>query len=109
MKKLYAKNIKWDIDIDEIYEALDEMTVVEAANLLELCVERYANMSTEEKHDYAYDYFHHRHDDCKAEFLGIPSEIKIPDGLVGDDEAISDWLSDEYGWCHEGFELEWKE
>ena len=40
----------------------------------------------------------------------LPTEVEIPDYLITDDEDdlldnISDWLSDEYGFCHFGFEL----
>ena len=44
----------------------------------------------------------------------LPTEVEIPDYLIDDDEDfdedyyysdISDWLSDEYGFCHFGFEL----
>lgn len=42
-------------------------------------------------------------------FDELPTEIEIPDYLVTDEDDllddISDWLSDEYGFCHEGFEL----
>ena len=37
------------------------------------------------------------------------SEVEIPDYLITDEDDllddISDWLSDEYGFCHFGFEL----
>lgn len=40
----------------------------------------------------------------------LPTEIEIPDHLITDDindviEDVSDWLSDEFGFCHYGFEL----
>lgn len=40
----------------------------------------------------------------------LPTEVEIPSYLITDDiddslEDISDWLSDEYGFCHDGFEL----
>lgn len=39
----------------------------------------------------------------------LPTEVEIPSYLVTDEddslEDISDWLSDEYGFCHDGFEL----
>lgn len=42
----------------------------------------------------------------------LPTEVEIPDSLIdeefGEDyyySDISDWLSDEYGFCHFGFEL----
>lgn len=34
---------------------------------------------------------------------GLPTEIEIPEDV--DEEEIADWLSDEYGFCHTGFEL----
>ena len=34
----------------------------------------------------------------------LPDEIEIPEGMT-DEEEISDWLSDEIGFCHNGFEL----
>ena len=39
----------------------------------------------------------------------LPNEVEIPDYLITDEDDllddISDWLSDEYGFCHFGFEL----
>jgi len=34
----------------------------------------------------------------------LPTEIEIPDGMT-DEEEISDYLSDEIGFCHMGFDL----
>ena len=39
-----------------------------------------------------------------------PTEVEIPDYLITDDEddlldEVSDWLSDEFGFCHDAFEL----
>lgn len=36
--------------------------------------------------------------------MGLPTEIEISEEV--DKEDVSDWLSDTYGFCHEGFELE---
>lgn len=101
---LKAYGIKWDVDIREVLEKLDDMSFYQAAEALEIPVDKYANMNTSERHDYAYDYFHHRHDGCKADFVGLPEEVDVPAELT-DDEDISDWLSDEFGYCHGGFEL----
>ena len=42
-------------------------------------------------------------------FDELPIEVEIPDYLVTDEDDclddVSDWLSDEYGFCHDGFEL----
>jgi len=105
-----ATNIRWDIDFDEVYEKLDEMTYEAAAEAIGVPAETYANMTTEERHDYAYDLFHHS-PATLDEFMGLPNEVIIPDELNKPDDEyyvddISDWLSDEYGFCHEGFVLE---
>lgn len=34
----------------------------------------------------------------------LPTEIEIPEGMTDEDE-ISDYLSDQEGFCHNGFEL----
>lgn len=34
----------------------------------------------------------------------LPTEMDIPEKMV-DEEEISDYLSDETGYCHRGFEL----
>lgn len=49
----------------------------------------------------------------------LPQEVLVPDimtqeyidlNLNGEEVAdeIGDWLSDEYGFCHKGFHLEWR-
>ena len=35
----------------------------------------------------------------------LPTEIEIPEGMT-DEEEISDYISDETGFCHNGFVLE---
>ena len=37
--------------------------------------------------------------------VSLPSEIKIPDGMTDEDE-ISDYISNQTGYCHYGFTLE---
>ena len=34
----------------------------------------------------------------------LPTEMEVPKDMT-DEEEISDWLSDEIGFCHFGFEL----
>lgn len=101
MKIVY--NIKWNIDFDEVYEELDKLSAVKAAAVLGLPEHTYSNMTTEERHDYAYSKFHHSIAELE-EFLGLPNRITVPEYLANSEE-ISDWLSDKYGYCHEGFDL----
>lgn len=42
--------------------------------------------------------------DCEEDLYSLPTEIEIPIGMT-DEEAISDYITDEIGFCHNGFEL----
>ena len=48
----------------------------------------------------------------KALLKSLPTEIEIPDNILEDEDEddyediISDYISDETGFCHYGFELE---
>ena len=100
---LKAYDIEWDFDEDQIFERIDETESEEMAEFIGISVEKYESLTQEERYDWAYDKFRH----CPAlldEFMGLPDEVDIPLELV-DDEDISNWLSDEYGFCHEGFKL----
>lgn len=44
--------------------------------------------------------------DFEEQLEDLPTEIEIPDGMT-DEEEISDYISDETGFCHYGFELEY--
>lgn len=36
----------------------------------------------------------------------LPTEVEISETIAEDDDAISDWLSDQFGFCHFGFAIE---
>ena len=42
--------------------------------------------------------------DETAEELGLPNKVEIPSNM--DIDTFADWLSDEYGYCHNGFYVE---
>lgn len=42
--------------------------------------------------------------DTEEELENLPTEIEIPDGMT-DEEEISDYITDETGFCYCGFEL----
>ena len=95
------RNIEWYIDMDDVLETIDEMTVKEAAEVLGLPEDTYANMNTSERNDYIYDVFE-RSPEAKADLLGLPSDVNIPD----DTDEIADYLSDEYEFCVSSFEIQ---
>ncbi len=43
-------------------------------------------------------------DGVKQHFYSLPQEYLIPQGEQVDEDGISDWLSDKYGWCVEEFD-----
>ena len=99
-----AKNIRWDVDMEGVLESLDDLSLEETAKLLKVPYEKYAKMSFDERDDFAEDYFRHN-PGALFEFVDLPDEVDLPEGLTDEDD-ISDWLSDEYGFCHDGFKLE---
>lgn len=42
--------------------------------------------------------------------VDLPTEMEIPEYFIDgdgiDEEAVSDWISDETGWLHDGFRIE---
>lgn len=44
--------------------------------------------------------------DEPEDIYALPKELNIPDNIdPDDDDAISDFITDETGFCHKGFEL----
>ena len=99
-----ATDIQWDIDMDEVYEKLDDMSCENASEALGVSYRQYADMTTGERHDLAYDIFRHS-PGALFDFLGLPEEVEIPEEVGDNEEDISNWLSDTFGYCHEGFGL----
>lgn len=100
-----ATNIKWDVSEEEILTALDSLTAQEASKRLEIPYSTYANMTTSERHEYALDAFHHNLEQ-RAEFIGLPDEVMLPEEAINwEDDEITDYLSDEYGYFINGYDL----
>ena len=97
-------SIDWSIDISEAQNTLLEMPITKAAAALGLGVHQYANMTTEERLDYAYDLWHHS-PSALQEFSNLPDEVEIPDDSW-DDGTITEYLTDEYGYFINGYVLD---
>lgn len=98
-----AINIEWDIDIEDGLYVLDEMTYKNAAEALGISADTYANMNSDERDKYATEVFE-KSPSTLIEIVGLPDTVELPKHLK-DVESISDWLSDEFGFCHKGFLL----
>ena len=101
------KNIDYVIDIDQALEKLDDMTAEKAAEALEIPKDQYANMHTNERHDYARDLWHHSPATLE-EFMEAPKSIELPDPLSQDwdEETVTDWLTEETGFNFDNYEIE---
>ena len=100
-----AINIKWDIDEEDVLDTLENLTATNAADALNISEKVYSNMNTQERKDYALSVFDKCPEEITENLLGLPDETEIPDNIADDEDAISDWLSDTYGFCHDGFKL----
>ena len=97
-----ANSVDWDTDREEREEALRE-GIEDTGNMAEhdndLQVE-------EEKITYAKN-IEWDTDGENPEEIGLPDRILIPAKVAKDgDEAISDFITQETGYCHKGFEIE---
>ena len=105
-----TNNVVEDLTADEIgvREASSEELIAELQRRgLDVMVQESKPSESSKVEDlpalYAYDIKWNT--DGDQEILdSLPKEIRIPDGMV-DDEEISDYLSDETGFCHAGFKL----
>lgn len=99
-----AVNILWDVDFDDVLEYIFEKPIFEAAEILGISNGRYADMTIDERQDF----IHARlleDPDRQYEILGLPLEVEIPDNITDLDD-VADWLTETYGYCHGGFEIE---
>ena len=91
-------DIEWVVSDFEIFCKLDEMTTEGAAEVLGLSPQAYEDMTDEERHDTALEYFHRRHESCRADFVGLPSEVELDEVFTNlDKEDVIDWLEQQYG------------
>lgn len=111
--KYMAYDIDWDVDMDEVYECLENMTIENAARTLGLSQDKYLSMSADELHAFAEDKFRH----CPGaldDFLGLPSMVELPGAVCPEDDSCfdtfdwsdaTDWLADKYGYCINGYNV----
>lgn len=43
--------------------------------------------------------------DTDGENIALPTEIEIPDDIADDEDEISDYITDQTGFCHYGFDI----
>lgn len=101
-----AVDIEWDIDINEALEKIHRMPVAEQAKTIEMNPLHYERLSIEHRDDHIRDYYHHR-PGALLDLMGLPNEVELPEAMT-DTEDIANYLSDHYGFCHRGFELQGK-
>ena len=105
--KMKAVDILWKIGMEEAMEKLDELSCKEASDALGIPETVYAGMTTEASHDYASDRFR-RLPASLEKFMGLPNEVEIPDpeDPTWDEDTISEYLCDKYGFFHRGFKID---
>ena len=73
-------NIQWSPDIDLLMELLENVSEEKAAKGMELPLERYHNMTYEERLNYLYDMLHHNRvsDYMLTEIFDMPYTVVLP-------------------------------
>ena len=103
MKITKVTNISWDYDYEDFWQTLSEKLVYKQAKILDIPYEKYVEMNEWEREQYAYDIFR-RNPSVADEVFGLPNEIILPNE-DWTEELITDYLSDEYGFCINGYTL----
>ena len=98
-----AVNILWDVDVCDVLDRLDDMYPTDGAKVLNLQPEVYAKMTDAVLEDYVQDLLDNDKLDLNK-IMDLPDEIEIPEDITDMDE-ISDYLSDQTGYCHKGFDI----
>ncbi len=109
MKKFTAYDIEWNVEIDEVYEIFSKMTAHNAAELLNISEKEYSAMGINEKHELIRDRIHHNRISA-SDIADLPEMVEIPAefGIVSEKdnmEDVTDWLSDKYGYCINGYKV----
>ena len=99
-----AINIEWEIDINEVLEKLHGMPVAEQAKTIEMNPLHYERLSIEHRDDHIRDYYHHR-PGVLLDLMQLPTEVELPEDVT-DTEEVTNCLSDYYGYCLLGYELQ---
>nr|MCR5201896.1 hypothetical protein [Lachnospiraceae bacterium] len=103
--------VDWDIDFESIFEACEENAEKIYVNILK--IKDYKSLSKDERYSIINDIYRHNAPSMEEieKVIGIPECPLIPPSTVnyaiasGDDEYITEYLTQEYGWCINGYTL----
>jgi len=108
MSQYKATEIDWDFGIDD--ELVDLLTDICSEETMRTTFGCGREDLTPEEYAQVKDVARHK-PGVICDLLGLPSEVELPDNIVnvaianGTCEMITDWLSDEYGTCINGYTL----
>lgn len=104
---MVVSNIKWNVTLDEISELINTQQVSSGviARLLDVPYSLYKSLSLAERCESVRDAIHHNRIDA-AVLVELPDKIEIPAEIGDNEENIANWISDEFGYCIEGFDYD---
>lgn len=106
--KITIHHINWDIDLQDAYERLDNMSKKNAANALGMPYHSYLRISS--PYELINDLFNN-YPVAFNNFMGIPNTVILPDDIVDrwhkekNDEIITNYLSDTYDFCINEYDI----
>ena len=112
---MYVTNIEWDIDLNDAFEDFQNLTIEEQANMLNAPINDYKELLANVKKSYKIKetfIYNARHNyfDVASSLYNLPTNIDVPQELIDETEDrqelaeyMTDYISDEYGFCIGGY------
>lgn len=92
-------NIDWDIDVNESTDyLLENYSDKEICKLLGYKTSEFKDIGNDIKYAMICNKLHHM-PGIMEDIYNLPSEVEIEDNLFEDDQDITDYLTEEYGFC----------
>lgn len=102
---MIATNIHWDVRHHDFMEKFNLQHDYFAADMLEISLSTFNEMTEDEIHDLAIKYFDNASPHDINDFMKLPDMIDIPDNIDHDKESVSWWILNEYNRSVLSFDL----
>ncbi len=103
---LIATDIAWDYDPQDVVDAFLSLSSKSQTELLPSHISPADFLSfTDDAKERLIEDLAYENPRLGFDLLNLPDSVVIPSSFGDDEEAISDFLSDSYGFCHAGFNL----
>ena len=89
-------DIKWDVNIEHLTKKVNNSSLDETTNMLQIPKWTWGSMSITERNDYLYETYDGK-PDLIQKALHLPEEVDIPPEII-EKYGVYDFLKDKYGY-----------